>query len=210
MSNRRAEIRRIEQANAKQIRKDEKLLARAVSISRQFGVPVDDITVWQAAERERLRSEVELELAAVYQKRYEELGKEYQKRLEDGNVRLNDILDKRTEEIRNEVGEECVKSFNEVIRITDNYICLVNSLRMLKAIHDTWGYTKALHRFLENYDKTVDYMGEVGVKATLDEVNGYGLDLEFDSFEIEEFLQLTKKFDSRSVMKWIKTNAKAS
>ena len=182
MSARRAEIRRIQ-------RNSEKSRQSTQKASERTGIDVAELERWQKMERERIGQELDGIIGCEYQKRYEELIKQF-----------NQVLDKRTEAII----EDTMKGYDEIVLMSNRYIAFVNSLLMLKAIHKTWGFTKCLPRFLEIYNQGLDEVYEVGVEATLEEVNGYGLDIGFDSFEIEDFLSFVRERDVREVMGWLK------
>lgn len=91
---------------------------------------------------------------------------------------------------REEQRKAFTKEFNTRLEQAEDFIGLANILISVKAINLTWGYKQAIGRYVNNLDKAHEYIRQVGVrKAFIDLNKEYGLDLEFDAFEIEDFIK---------------------
>jgi len=83
----------------------------------------------------------------------------------------------------------CVE-FNDRLYEAEGYVSLANVIISCIAINMTWGYKQAIGRFISNLNPAKDYVKQVGVKKAFDQIcSEYALDLGFDHFDIEEFIQ---------------------
>ena len=91
---------------------------------------------------------------------------------------------------REEIATELCKEFNDKLYTAENYITLANLLITIKSLNKTWGFTKSIQRFMENWNIAKEEVTRQGIEKTMIQVNReYGLDLEFDSFDIENFIK---------------------
>ena len=115
------------------------------------------------------------------------------------NVRL---LTEWTTQQKDAMHEEFCKEFNDRLYEAENYIALTNILISCIAIHMTWGYTKAIDRFVKNLNSASNYVKRYGVPKVLAQVNKeYGTEFEFDSFDIIEFIEKAEETERRSKTK---------
>jgi hypothetical protein len=90
---------------------------------------------------------------------------------------------------REEQRKAFVKEFNNKLHEAEDFVGLANILISCKAINLTWGFKKAIAKYVENLNKAHEYVRNNGIRKTFDEFNKeYALDLEFDSFSIEDFI----------------------
>lgn len=83
----------------------------------------------------------------------------------------------------------CVE-FNEKLRDAENYVAFTNVLISCMAIHMTWGYTKAIGKFIDNLNPAMEFVKRTGVRKTYEIIEKeYGHFLEFDDFEVEDFIR---------------------
>lgn len=85
--------------------------------------------------------------------------------------------------------EFCIE-FNDRLYEAEGYVSLANIIVSCIAIHMSWGYTKAIGRFISNINPARDYVKRIGVKKAFEQCcKDYDLDLEFDHFDIEDFIK---------------------
>lgn len=83
----------------------------------------------------------------------------------------------------------CIE-FNDRLYEAEGYVSLANIIISCIALHMTWGYTKAIGRFVANINPARDYVKRIGVRKALEQVRKeYDLDFEFDHFDIEDFIR---------------------
>ena len=191
----RAELRRQQKEDAKTIRETDKL----AEVARRFGVKFDELATWKKREREIMASEIRNSVAAEYMKVANAMVDDYNTKLEMQKNEYNRLLDLREERAI----EELTAEFSERLNQAENLCCLVNILITCLALNKTWGYKKGIEKFMQHWDAALDEIEEAGVKAVLEKVNGFGLDFEFDTFEIEDFIKACGEMDVKGVMKYL-------
>lgn len=83
----------------------------------------------------------------------------------------------------------CIE-FNDRLYEAEGYVSLANIIVSCIAIHMSWGYTKAIGRFISNINPPRDYVKRIGVRKAFEQCcKDYDLDLEFDHFDIEDFIK---------------------
>ena len=104
---------------------------------------------------------------------------------------------------REEQRRAFVKDFNSKLEQAEDFIGLANILISVKAINLTWGYKKAVKNYIDNLNKAHEIISQMGVRTAFKKLNEeYGLDLEFDSFEIEDFIKDCGKLNIVSNDAW--------
>lgn len=87
----------------------------------------------------------------------------------------------------NEIFEGVRKEAQEKILKAEDYITVSNILCSMWAIHETWGYTKAIQRYIDNYNASVQKLNEMGVQAMYEELHRItGVEIEFDSVDLNK------------------------
>ena len=87
----------------------------------------------------------------------------------------------------NEIFEGVRKEAQENILKAEDYITVSNVLCSMWAIHETWGYTKAIQRYIDNYNASVQKLNEMGVQAMYEELHRItGVEIEFDSMDLNK------------------------
>lgn len=87
----------------------------------------------------------------------------------------------------NEIFEGVRKEAQEKILKAEDYITVSNILCSMWAIHETWGYTKAIQRYIDNYNASVQKLNEMGVQAMYEELRRItGVEIEFDSVDLNK------------------------
>lgn len=87
----------------------------------------------------------------------------------------------------NEIFEGVRKEAQEKILKAEDYITVSNILCSMWAIHETWGYTKAIQRYVDNYNTSVQKLNEMGVRAMYEELRRItGVEIEFDSMDLNK------------------------
>lgn len=96
---------------------------------------------------------------------------------------LKRYLEAREQEILNGV---CKEAQDKILKAED-YITVSNILCSMWTIHETWGYTKSIQRFADNYNKAVKKLNEMGVRAMYEELRRItGVEIEFDSMDLNK------------------------
>ena len=199
----RAEMRRQARMDAKQLRDADRL----IEVAKKAGVEFDELQSWKAREYQKMRNEIQNVVAAKFAKEYAALLDEYNRRLKEQEKEYNRILDERTKIIAEDIMKDLIKDFNEQSYKAENWICLVNILITCLAIHKAWGYKGGIRKFLDKWNFAKDELNTIGVKAAMEKVNSFGLDLEFDSFEVEDFIKKCADLDVNGVMEYVDTKA---
>lgn len=100
---------------------------------------------------------------------------------------------------RNEMYQEFCIDFNDRLYEAEGYVSLANIVISCIAIHMTWGYTKAIGRFIANMNPAKDYVKRIGVRKALEQVHKeYDLDFEFDHFDIEDFIRRAEEEEKKA------------
>lgn len=87
----------------------------------------------------------------------------------------------------NEIFEGVRKEAQENILKAEDYITVSNILCSMWTIYETWGYTKSIQRFADNYNKAVQKLNEMGVRAMYEELRRItGVEIEFDSMDLNK------------------------
>lgn len=87
----------------------------------------------------------------------------------------------------NEIFEGVRKEAQENILKAEDYITVSNILCSMWAIHETWGYTKAIQHYLDNYNAAVQKLNDTGVQNMYQELHKItGAEIEFDSVDINK------------------------
>lgn len=87
----------------------------------------------------------------------------------------------------NEIFEGVRKEAQENILKAEDYITVSNILCSMWAIHETRGYTKAIQRYIDNYNASVQKLNEMGVRAMYEELRRItGVEIEFDSMDLNK------------------------
>lgn len=87
----------------------------------------------------------------------------------------------------NEIFEGVRKEAQNNILKAEDYITVSNILCSMWAIHETWGYTKSIQRFIDNYNaasQTLNKMGVQGMYNMLHEMTG--VEIEFDNVDLNK------------------------
>lgn len=96
---------------------------------------------------------------------------------------LKRYLEAREQEILNGV---CKEAQDKILKAED-YITVSNILCSMWTIHETWGYTKSIQRFADNYNKAVKKLNEMGVQEMYEELRKItGVEMEFDSMDLNK------------------------
>ena len=105
---------------------------------------------------------------------------------------LNWWIKAREKELFEYCEKETIKTAQEKLYLAENHIAFINIMISLLAIKMTWGFTKANNRWLKNLNAASDFIKRYGVKYTYDMlVKEMDIgELEFDSFDIEEELEM--------------------
>ena len=200
----RAEKRRQEREQAKKIRR---YLRPPMYIGNKS---TEELAADLGLKKEELEEWTEMrsrELEELYQKRYNALVDEYNESLKKGNEQYNRNLRQFEKDLKKEFSEReeaMITAFNRKLLESENYICLINILIAIMTVHNTWGYTKAIGRYLDNWNETNDELKKTGARKMLEKVNeDFGLDLAFDSFEIEEFIKKCEKKNITEVEEYL-------
>ena len=92
----------------------------------------------------------------------------------------------------------CIE-FNDRLYEAEGYVSLANIIISCIAIHMTWGYTKAIGRFISNLNPARGYVKRIGVRKALEQVRKeYDLDFEFDHFDIEDFIRRAEEEEKKA------------
>ena len=206
----RAELRRRQRESAKEAKSPIMgfgQIGTLKDLAEHYGMTVDDLMAWKEKERQIIWKEANDKLGEEYQKRYSEAVDDLNKVVMRNADLLREAyelqLNAETAEIRKIAVTECIRDFNDRLYEAENWICLVNVLISLTSIHKAWGYKAGLKKFIERWDAAKEELNSDGARATLEKVNGYGLDLEFDTFEIEDFIKACGEMDVEGVMKYL-------
>lgn len=199
----RAEMRRQARMDAKQLRDTDRL----IEVAKKAGVEFDELQSWKSREYQKMRNEIQNTVAAKFTKEYAALLDEYNRRLKEQEKEYNRILDERTKIIAEDIMKDLIKDFNEQSYKAENWICLVNILITCLAIHKAWGYKAGIKKFLDQWNDAKAELTSIGVKGTMDRVNSFGLDFDFDSFEVEDFIKECAELDVNGVMEYVDTKA---
>lgn len=199
----RAEMRRQARMDAKQLRDTDRL----IEVAKKAGVEFDELQSWKSREYQKMRNEIQNVVAAKFTKEYAALLDEYNRRLKEQEKEYNRILDERTKILAEDIMKDLIKDFNEQSYKAENWICLVNILITCLAIHKAWGYKAGIKKFLDRWNDAKAELNSLGVKAAMERVNSFGLDFDFDSFEVEDFIRECAELDVNGVMEYVDTKA---
>lgn len=106
---------------------------------------------------------------------------------------------------REEQRKAFVKEFNHKLHEAEDMIGLVNTLIFCKAINMVWGYNKSIAKVIDKMEDAHEYILNKGLRESIKEINELcGLDLEFDSFWIEDFIAGAERLDLVEEEAWQK------
>ena len=212
----RAELRRRQRESAKEAKSPIMgfgQIGTLKDLAEHYGMTVDDLMAWKEKERQNIWREANNKLGEEYQKRYSEAVDDLNKVVMRNADLLREAyelqLNAETAEIRKIAVTECIRDFNDRLYEAENWICLVNVLISLTSIHKAWGYKAGLKKFIERWDAAKEELNSDGARAILDRINAYGVDLEFDTFEIEDFIKSAGEMNVEGVMEYLDNKAKA-
>lgn len=162
-------------------------------IAKKLGVNVDLLYAWA----NKFTEEQSDKAASMFQSRYGAAVDEMNVSLEKMRAEYNRCLKQNADNLEAEYNkniDELVAEWDKRFRKAEDYACLEQLMVCLVCLHITWGYTKGLQKFVANYQAACKYVESTGVKAVFESYcKDYGLNLEFDSFEVESWLHGTAK-----------------
>ena len=87
----------------------------------------------------------------------------------------------------NEIFEGVRKEAQENILKAEDYITVSNILCSMWAIHETWGYTKSIQRFIDNYNAASQALNKMGVQGMYNMLHEMtGVEIEFDNVDLNK------------------------
>lgn len=87
----------------------------------------------------------------------------------------------------NEIFEGVRKEAQENILKAEDYITVSNILCSMWAIHETWGYTKSIQRFIDNYNAASQALNKMGVQDMYNMLHEMtGVEIEFDNVDLNK------------------------
>ena len=87
----------------------------------------------------------------------------------------------------NEIFEGVRKEAQENILKAEDYITVSNILCSMWAIHETWGYTKSIQRFIDNYNVASQALNKMGVQGMYNMLHEMtGVEIEFDNVDLNK------------------------
>nr|DAN05910.1 MAG TPA: Trans-activating transcriptional regulator [Caudoviricetes sp.] len=96
-----------------------------------------------------------------------------------------EILRKWVDRMQKSLSEAYQKEAQEKLLKAEDCISAANVVCSALAIYETWGYKKALDRYMDNYTAIVKQMNEVGIKKMYEELHAKtGAELEFEDMDI--------------------------
>lgn len=86
-----------------------------------------------------------------------------------------------------EISEGIQKEAQEKILKAEDYITVSNILCSMWAIHETWGYTKSIQRFIDNYNAASQALNKMGVQDMYNMLHEMtGVEIEFDNVDLNK------------------------
>lgn len=157
-------------------------------IAQRTGVRTEELYAWADIQRNRIENEI----AAKYAKRYEDVVEECNSKLvemqEKHQKAIEDEITSLREEYR-EREEERINEFKEKFNRCEDLACVEHFVTSLVCLHMSWGFTEKLIKFVKNWQASLNYVTRTGLKEVFEEYNNkYSLDLDFESFDICDFL----------------------
>ncbi len=96
-----------------------------------------------------------------------------------------EILRKWVDRMQRNLSEAYQKEAQEKLLKAEDCISAANVICSALAIYETWGYKKALDRYMDNYTAIVKRMNKVGIRKLYDELHEKtGAELEFEDMDI--------------------------
>mgnify|MGYP002800783698 FL=1 len=87
----------------------------------------------------------------------------------------------------NEIFEGVRKEAQNNILKAEDYITVSNILCSMWAIHETWGYTKSIQRFIDNYNVASQALNKMGVQGMYNMLHEMtGVEIEFDNVDLNK------------------------
>lgn len=87
----------------------------------------------------------------------------------------------------NEIFEGVRKEAQNNILKAEDYITVSNILCSMWAIHETWGYTKSIQRFIDNYNAASQALNKMGVQGMYNMLHEMtGVQIEFDNVDLNK------------------------
>ena len=87
----------------------------------------------------------------------------------------------------NEIFEGVRKEAQNNILKAEDYITVSNILCSMWAIHETWGYTKSIQRFIDNYNAASQALNKMGVQDMYNMLHEMtGVEIEFDNVDLNK------------------------
>ena len=96
-----------------------------------------------------------------------------------------EILQKWLTRMQKNLSAAYQKEAQEKLLKAEDCLSAANIICTALAIHETWGYKKALDRYMDNYSAAVKKMNSIGLKALYNELHEKtGVTLEFEDMDI--------------------------
>lgn len=93
--------------------------------------------------------------------------------------------------------EEIMEDARKMLYKAEDYISVANVMTTLYAINKTWGYTKSIRRFLDNYNDAMNFVDEMGVREAYEKAHQeWGIEIEFDDMDINKEFGFTEGDDA--------------
>lgn len=93
--------------------------------------------------------------------------------------------------------EEIMEDARKMLYKAEDYISVANVMTTLYAINKTWGYTKSIRRFLDNYNDAMNLVDEMGVREAYEKAHQeWGIEIEFDDMDINKEFGFTDGDDA--------------
>ena len=87
----------------------------------------------------------------------------------------------------NEIFEGVRKEAQNNILKAEDYITVSNILCSMWAIHETWGYSKSIQRFIDNYNVASQALNKMGVQGMYNMLHEMtGVEIEFDNVDLNK------------------------
>ena len=87
----------------------------------------------------------------------------------------------------NEIFEGVRKEAQNNILKAEDCITVSNSICSMWAIHETWGYTKSIQRFIDNYNAASQALNKMGVQGMYNMLHEMtGVEIEFDNVDLNK------------------------
>lgn len=100
-------------------------------------------------------------------------------------ISFDDIMRQFLEIRENAYRMAAANELIEMVRKAECEACAYNVLAAVYSINMTWGFTKAVNRFMENLNAALDYIQKIGFRAAYEQAQKkMGIIIEFDDEEL--------------------------